>query len=102
MNCQCGGDTRVVDSRARGKYVERRRVCEACGQRFPTWEVSKRPDHIRKISGISAEEKRLRRATDPVKARENYARARTRKAAREEAREKGVPVETVFRQWGVA
>lgn len=102
MMCDCGGSTEVADSRNRGKYVERRRVCKDCGQRFPTWEVRRRPPIIRNMKGISAEEKRQRRAADPERAKEAYAKARIRKAARIEARAKGEPIETIYQRWGVA
>lgn len=40
MNCPCGNDTLVVDSRPSPEgYVRRRRECQTCGMRFSTYEV---------------------------------------------------------------
>ena len=39
---QCGGPTKVTDSRPYGSGTRRRRVC-ACGHRFTTWETPSRP-----------------------------------------------------------
>jgi transcriptional repressor NrdR len=36
-------DSRVVDSRAAGDSIRRRRECEACGHRFTTYERLERP-----------------------------------------------------------
>jgi transcriptional repressor NrdR len=40
MRCSScsASETRVLDSRERGETVHRRRECQACGQRFPTYE----------------------------------------------------------------
>lgn len=42
MTCttpDCGGITRVLDSRESGASVRRRRECDSCGVRFTTYEV---------------------------------------------------------------
>lgn len=42
MNCpKCGGKTSVIDSRpsAEGSVIRRRRSCDACQDRFTTFEV---------------------------------------------------------------
>ena len=36
-------DSRVIDSRTAGDHVRRRRECQACGQRFTTYERHERP-----------------------------------------------------------
>jgi transcriptional regulator NrdR family protein len=36
--CDCGGDSRVVDSRPANDSIRRRRKCLACGRRWTTWE----------------------------------------------------------------
>ena len=55
MHCPfCASDgTRVVDSRPveNGSAVRRRRVCEACGHRFTTYERSEGPLLVRKRGG---------------------------------------------------
>jgi hypothetical protein len=39
MNCKCGApDTLVINSRASGRSVRRRRKCRECGERFSTVE----------------------------------------------------------------
>jgi len=41
MECECGGDTQVIDSRAapQGRIIRRRR-CLSCGTRFSTYEMT--------------------------------------------------------------
>jgi len=39
MKCPyCGGKSQVVDTRASGEGIRRRRECRVCGQRFTTYE----------------------------------------------------------------
>ncbi|QBI21293.1 transcriptional repressor NrdR [Egibacter rhizosphaerae] len=45
-------DDRVIDSRAAGEAIRRRRACNSCGQRFSTYErVEQTPLRVRKRSG---------------------------------------------------
>lgn len=37
--CQCGGDSKVTDSRPHKKSIRRRRECLKCGTRWSTLEV---------------------------------------------------------------
>jgi transcriptional regulator NrdR family protein len=39
MNCKCGAETKVVDTRPVGGKQKRRRACLECGNRFNTFEV---------------------------------------------------------------
>jgi transcriptional regulator NrdR family protein len=39
MKCQCGADTKVVDTRLIEGKQRRRRACLECGSRFNTFEV---------------------------------------------------------------
>lgn len=47
MKCECGGDTKVFDSRPSGDNVWRRRECLKCGRRFATYEL--RADDINEL-----------------------------------------------------
>ncbi len=46
--CKCGHDaSSVLDSRpAPGYTIRRRRQCDQCGERFTTYESTKRPDDV--------------------------------------------------------
>jgi transcriptional regulator NrdR family protein len=37
--CRCGGTTTVIDSRAHGTSIRRRRRCDQCGERWSTREI---------------------------------------------------------------
>jgi len=40
MQCKCGGDTGVIDTRTtQGGAIRRRRSCNVCEERFTTYEV---------------------------------------------------------------
>jgi transcriptional regulator NrdR family protein len=87
MKCRCGGETFVTNSRD-GRYgtIRRRRECDACGERFTTYES--------RLSPIPA----LKLAADKVRNK----RKNTRAAARAEARRLGQPVEDLYEKWGCA
>jgi len=40
MNCKCGGETKIVNSRRKEGNIWRRRECLECGERFTTWETN--------------------------------------------------------------
>lgn len=42
---KCNNDTKVIDSRADGWIVRRRRECLVCGFRFATSELATQPMH---------------------------------------------------------
>lgn len=102
---KCKADTRVVDSRPEpdGKVIKRRRACEGCGHRFPTFEST---------LNVVARRQRAAKATaayrsaDPDRAREQDARrskARSiRNMARAEAAETGRPLAEILKQWQVS
>lgn len=101
MRCpNCQGETLVTDSRdAPENTLRRRRECVACSHRFTTYEstvqVAKRRQADRKAKRaayrvLSADERRA-----AIKRRE------IRKAARTEAETTGVPVQDLYRRWGV-
>lgn len=52
MNChECGQETKVIDSRARGrlKGIRRRRECASCGIRFSTFEILVQDERITEL-----------------------------------------------------
>lgn len=42
MKCECGADSKVVDTRLIEGKQKRRRVCMGCGKRFNTYEIYER------------------------------------------------------------
>ena len=68
--CECGGDSRVIDSRRRGSAVCRRRVCVECGDRWTTYE---RRSHV--FHREPDEEKTLHVVCPPGKKPERIASA---------------------------
>ncbi|MEE7460664.1 hypothetical protein MFUR16E_04620 [Methylobacterium fujisawaense] len=99
---KCKAETRVVDSRPEpdGKVIKRRRACEGCGHRFPTFESTVDVSARRKADAAG---QRARRLADPERAREqdrsHSERRRIRKMARAEATETGRPLAEILKQW---
>lgn len=104
MKCpRCQSDSRVKNSRETdGGMTRRRRVCEN-GHRFTTWE-----SHLNPADTLKARERsrrRVRKWRERLGAderAEKNRRYRLRRQARQEAQETGLPVETIYQQWGVA
>lgn len=101
MKCpRCQSDTSVKDSRpTEENTIRRRRVCDGCGYRFNTYEMTKnfarnRQKHL--------EYKDRWRKNNPEKLREQRKRDELRRSARREAKATGTPVEQIYAQWGVA
>lgn len=42
MKCDCGADTKVIETRLTEGKLKRRRVCMECGNRFNTYEIYER------------------------------------------------------------
>lgn len=95
----CQSDTRVVDSRLQdGNVIRRRRECEA-GHRFTTWEGT-----VNVASLIESRRKAVRTwkaKQGDEKLQAMNKRYHTRRAARQEARDRGIPPEQLYREWGV-
>ena len=69
MQCPyCGGDSRVLDSRASADSIRRRRECQECERRFTTYEVFRLELRVTKRDGTSApfERDKLLAAIDRV------------------------------------
>jgi hypothetical protein len=39
LRCECGGASRVLETRHKGREILRRRICDKCGQRWATYEA---------------------------------------------------------------
>jgi transcriptional regulator NrdR family protein len=50
LTCDCGGGTRVVDSRGTKGAIRRRRECLECRRRFTTYEA--RAEHVLSESDV--------------------------------------------------
>lgn len=88
----------VVDKRNGDGYVRRRRQCDDCGERFTTWESCQAPI----LRDRAAYERQRRDAMSPEQRKEMYRRWELRRDARAAAAEKGLPVQQVYAEWGVA
>lgn len=102
---KCKADTRVLDTRTEpdGKVIKRRRACEGCGHRFPTFESTL---NVAKRRQRAAAATSAYRAADPERAREQDARRAKnrsiRNMARAEAAETGRPLAEILKQWEVS
>ena len=47
--CECGGDTKVIDSRGSRGGIRRRRECLHCGTRFTTYEGRGEPSDEKEL-----------------------------------------------------
>jgi transcriptional regulator NrdR family protein len=98
MQCECGGDTLVRDSRqAHPRVIRRKRVCLRCGSSFTTYESRQKPTVLARDPAEDAARKRERRKNDPEAHRPKYIRANRRKKARETATLTARPVEEMYR-----
>jgi transcriptional regulator NrdR family protein len=104
MKCpRCQFDTRVRDSRPTDQNtVKRRRVCDGCGFKFHTFETTVNPDQALRRRQKFNEYMRAWKARNPEKVKALNHRRKRRQEARKEAAALGVPVETIYAQWGVA
>lgn len=104
MQCKCGGTTRVVDSRQREPtIITRRRVCDACGDRFSTWESTL------DVSRLRARQRRVvkdRYANMDPEARaalqaKHLDKRRVARKVLSEARARGVSTKAIRAEWGL-
>jgi transcriptional regulator NrdR family protein len=53
MICPCGARTKVLETRPSPLGVRRRRQCEECGERFPTYEMTaERLEELRRRAAL--------------------------------------------------
>lgn len=107
---KCEAETKVVDSRPTegGTQIRRRRLCEACGYRFSTFETS--PEHapatdadLEKQRAEWREKARVtRQRMTPERRAAFAAHKRLCEKVRAEARETGVSVDLVRKRWGIS
>ncbi len=45
-HCRCGGVGRVIDSRSRNGYRQRRHCCQACGRRWNSYQTTIHPKRL--------------------------------------------------------
>jgi transcriptional regulator NrdR family protein len=103
MKCpHCQRDTFVKDSRpSEDGIIRRRRVCEN-GHRFMTFESTVNPIVTLRQRRAKADRQKRYIAANREVSRENQRRYRLRQSARAEAQATGMPVETIYAQWGIA
>lgn len=102
MKCKCGGDTRVTDSRTPDpRCVKRRRVCEACGESFATYESRDKPWQLQPAAKANAERMKARREADPELWKARGRAQRLKRKAKEYAKESGQPLDQVFKAFGI-
>lgn len=103
MKCpHCHRDTQVKDSRPQSDgSIRRRRSCRA-GHITITWETALNPtSHLNARARNKRHVKKWWDSMSPEEQAERRKFYRVRNMARKEAKATGVPVETIFEQWGV-
>jgi transcriptional regulator NrdR family protein len=102
-NCTCGArlDTVTTVTEDEGRIVKRFKKCPSCQTKFTTYESLSPPEHILEIRKRKREAQKRWLAADPERAKRYYERHRVRQAARDEAKETGEPIHTLYEKYGV-
>ena len=88
MNCQCGGVTRVLDTRMNPAEIVRRRECVICRQRIQTVEVLRAVLERREYTPPVRIKPKVKRAPKAKEARMDRAGLQARAAARRKLEER--------------
>jgi hypothetical protein len=88
MNCQCGGTTRVLDTRLAPAEIVRRRECVICRQRIQTVEVLRAVLEQREFEPPVRKKPRPKRPAKPKAGMADRAGMQARAAARRRLEER--------------